>query len=138
MNWIQRSLRRSNTNTSSGRPTTAPNATVSPPQPTAGSVKAIYQYPHCDAGILHAPGECRYCDMHPEWQELRETWGINFTGQYDPNKLLCPAEQHRNLTKIEGWGGNIPHPPGPDDPTEQRVQAVIQEATTLLRRLRPS
>lgn len=37
-------------------------------------------YPHCDARVLHAPGECAYCDEHPDWQKLREVWGIAFTG----------------------------------------------------------
>jgi hypothetical protein len=40
----------------------------------------IAQFPHCDSRILHAPSECEYCDRHPEWQELREAWGIAFTG----------------------------------------------------------
>lgn len=67
------------------------------------------QYPHCDARILHAPGQCVYCDSHPEWQELRKTWNINFTGEYDREKDLCPAERSRgNLNQIEKWGGNRP------------------------------
>ncbi len=41
---------------------------------------AIGQFPHCDSRILHK-GDCQYCDAHPEWQELREAWGIAFTGQ---------------------------------------------------------
>lgn len=41
----------------------------------------IAQFPHCDSRVLHAPGECRYCDAHPEWQELRKAWGIAFTGK---------------------------------------------------------
>lgn len=40
----------------------------------------IAQFPHCDQRILHAPSECEYCDGHPEWQALREAWGIAFTG----------------------------------------------------------
>lgn len=40
----------------------------------------IAQFPHCDQRILHAPGECEYCDGHPEWQALREAWGIAYTG----------------------------------------------------------
>jgi hypothetical protein len=95
------------------------------------------QFPHCDARVLHAPGDCQFCDGHEDWQQLRETWGINFTGQYDPTKLLCPAEQHRRLTTIDKWGGNVASP-HPHDPSEQRVRAVIEEATHLLRRLRPS
>lgn len=41
----------------------------------------MIQFPHCDQRVLHAPGLCRYCDRHPEWQKLREKWGIAFTGQ---------------------------------------------------------
>lgn len=37
-------------------------------------------FPHCDQRILHAPGECEYCNDHPDWQALREAWGIAFTG----------------------------------------------------------
>ena len=70
----------------------------------------IEQFPHCDQRILHAPGECQYCDMHPEWQALREAWGICFTG-YDPEgtELPCPCDHARgnNHTK---WGGNIAKP----------------------------
>jgi hypothetical protein len=49
--------------------------------------------PHCDQRILHAPRECEFCDMHPEWQALRVLWGIAFTG-YTPEgtELPCPAD----------------------------------------------
>jgi hypothetical protein len=40
----------------------------------------IGQFPHCDQRVLHAPGECEYCDQRPDWQALREAWGIAFTG----------------------------------------------------------
>lgn len=40
----------------------------------------IDSFPHCDQAVLHAPGECEYCDGCPEWQSLREAWGIAFTG----------------------------------------------------------
>jgi len=36
--------------------------------------------PHCDSRVLHAPGECEFCDQRPEWQALRQAWGIAFTG----------------------------------------------------------
>lgn len=68
----------------------------------------ITMFAHCDQRILHAPGKCKYCDEYPEWQELREAWGINFTGEYDPEKLICPAEQQRDLETIELWDGNVP------------------------------
>jgi len=66
----------------------------------------IKQFPHCDARVLHAPGECQFCDMHPDWQELRVTWNINFTGKNERGKTQCPAEQVRKLRDIENWGGN--------------------------------
>jgi len=72
------------------------------PQPT------ISQFPHCDQRVLHAPGHCQYCDAHPDWQELREAWGINFTGGNDPTKMTCPAEKERPLGIINHWGGNVP------------------------------
>lgn len=67
------------------------------------------QLPHCDSAILHAPGKCEYCDRHPDWQELRQSWGINYTGESDPEKLPCPAETRRSLETINRWGGNRPH-----------------------------
>jgi hypothetical protein len=38
-------------------------------------------FPHCDSRILHAPKSCDTCDMYPHYQELRKSWGINFTGE---------------------------------------------------------
>jgi hypothetical protein len=66
------------------------------------------QFPHCDQMILHAPGVCEYCDRHPDWQELRTVWGINFTGERHPERTPCPAEQARSLRNIERWAGNVP------------------------------
>lgn len=76
--------------------------------------QSIRQFPHCDSRVLHAPGECEYCDRHPEWQELREAWGINFTGhhlvanEYGSKYLPCPSEANRPLSKINQWDGNVP------------------------------
>jgi hypothetical protein len=72
------------------------------------SDRAIAQYPHCDQRVLHAPGECRYCDEHPDWQELRRTWNINFTGKKEPGKSPCPAEASRTARTIHEWHGNRP------------------------------
>lgn len=47
----------------------------------------IVQFPHCDSRVLHAPGECEFCDRHPDWQELRKSWGIAFTG-HQPQGVL--------------------------------------------------
>jgi hypothetical protein len=51
--------------------------------------------PHCDQRILHQPGECWACDLYPDWQKLRELWGIDFSGRSTPGKLPCPADYHR-------------------------------------------
>lgn len=66
----------------------------------------ISQFPHCDQRILHAPGECEYCDGHPEWQALRSAWGIAFTGWVPEGKELpCPADYSRgDVHKL--WPGN--------------------------------
>jgi hypothetical protein len=68
----------------------------------------IRQFPHCDALVLHAPGECRYCDAHPDWQQLRQMWGLNFTGKTQPTKAPCPAERRRPASLIHRWFGNRP------------------------------
>ena len=82
----------------------------------------IAQFPHCDSYILHAPGECEYCDRHPEWQELRQSWGIAFTGHSDEIQdragrtdgvpiLPCPADLSRPPgadNDHRRWGGNKP------------------------------
>lgn len=76
--------------------------------------RTIQQFPHCDSRVLHAPGECQYCDAHPEWQELRESWGINFTGHHKKASdfgtpfLPCPSEAARPLANINRWDGNVP------------------------------
>jgi hypothetical protein len=81
-------------------------------------MKHIKQFPHCDSRILHEPGKCKYCDGHPDWQELREAWGINFTGNTlkNPKLMPCPAETQRPIEAINQWGGNVPmkHPLEPN------------------------
>ena len=72
----------------------------------------ITQFPHCDSRVLHAPGECEFCDLHPEWQELREGWGISFTGHQpegDWVTMPCPADAARPQGASNDhrrWGGN--------------------------------
>ena len=61
---------------------------------------------HCDSLILHAPGECQYCDHYPEAQALRDWWQINFTGQRDTTKLPCPSTLRRTDEVRDLWGGN--------------------------------
>lgn len=87
--------------------------------------KHIHQTPHCDGKVLHAPGECEYCDGHAEWQELRQMWGIAFTGhsedtvkafdyssgtptEYDKKLIPCPSEWDRPLDTINKWPRNRP------------------------------
>lgn len=83
-----------------------------PPRPIPWT--AEWQFPHCDQRILHAPGECRYCDEHPEWQALRRAWGINFTGHDEPGTItLCPADIARPAGSSNDhrlWGGNAAEP----------------------------
>lgn len=61
--------------------------------------------PHCDQRVLHAPGECRFCDDCPEWQRLRVVWGIAFTG-HEPgeDQVRCPSR--REVETINRWPGN--------------------------------
>ena len=70
------------------------------------SVFLTTTFPHCDPRILHAPEECELCDMHPDWQILRQTWNIAFTG-YEPEGtgLPCPADYARGSTHTN-WQGN--------------------------------
>lgn len=68
------------------------------------------QFPHCDAKVTHAPGECQYCDKHPLLQVMREFYGIAFSG-YEPEEgeLPCPADFARPGMS-QKWGGNVPRP----------------------------
>lgn len=70
----------------------------------------IGSFPHCDPKVLHQPMECKYCDMHPDWQLLRDAWGINWTGHYVDGKEKCPSEKARPLSIINRWPGNTARP----------------------------
>lgn len=94
------------------------------------------QFPHCDARILHSPGACVYCDDHPDWQQLRITWGINFTSESEPGLHPCPADAARGDNHME-WGGNVARdsegrifvpPPAPADvdAAANTVLSIIQ------------
>lgn len=64
-------------------------------------------FPHCDTAILHAPGVCDYCDDHPDWQQLREAWGIAFTGDAPKvRQLPCPSDFRRPGGVNQMWSGN--------------------------------
>lgn len=66
--------------------------------------------PHCDADVIHRPGLCRYCDDRPDLQARRILDGVNFTGEHDPAKTVCPSEGRRSVEQIERWPGNRPAP----------------------------
>ena len=65
---------------------------------------------HCDNLILHAPGECQYCDHYPMAQALRDWWQINFTGHHDTTKLPCPSTLRRTDEVRDLWYGNVSVP----------------------------
>ncbi len=68
----------------------------------------MVQYPHCDSNVIHHPDDqCKYCNDRPDLQIKRAFSGINFTGHYDDDKELCPAERVRPLETIEKWHGNV-------------------------------
>ncbi len=56
----------------------------------------LAQFPHCDQRVLHAPSDgCEFCNDRPEWQELRNAWGIAFTGHTPLASLpKCGQEVH--------------------------------------------
>jgi hypothetical protein len=67
------------------------------------------EFPHCDQAVLHAPGECEYCDGHPDWQALRGWWGIAFTGHTpEADQMPCPSDFRRGIGNAHRWGGNRP------------------------------
>jgi hypothetical protein len=72
-------------------------------------------HPHCDDLVLHAPGECRYCDEFPERQAMRFRNGVNFTGKLEYGKRPCPSTERRPLEVIERWHGNVPVKTGGED-----------------------
>lgn len=47
-------------------------------------------FPHCNSEVLHAPGDCYYCDKYPGMQKLRAAGGNPFS----------PLEAN-------GWSGNV-------------------------------
>ena len=72
--------------------------------------------PHCDAMVLHAPGDCAFCDhfLSGAAQALRRLWGIAFTGQTpQPGQVPCPSDARRGTAGAHVWPGNIPRPAYP-------------------------
>jgi hypothetical protein len=75
------------------------------------------QMPHCDQSVLHAPGECQFCDMHSDWQEYRIVARINFTGQSIEDCAPCPSEFFRSGEVRDRWPGNVAAPEGEPVPS---------------------
>lgn len=69
----------------------------------------MIQFPHCDPRIVHAPGECQYCD-ESGLQAVREAWGMAFTGHQEAGKIPCPGETARGMESLNKWGGNRARP----------------------------
>lgn len=66
--------------------------------------------PHCDSSILHAPGECEYCDKYPDWQHYRQVARIAFSGPQDlgtEDLAPCPSTYFRSPEVRDIWGGNV-------------------------------
>jgi hypothetical protein len=81
--------------------------------------QVIPQFPHCEATILHPPGTCDVCDQHPDWQQLRNLWGINFTGENDEHKIPCPSTRRRPLAAVHAWVNNRPRRGDQGEPEEE-------------------
>lgn len=87
--------------------------------------------PHCDARILHAPGECEYCDAYPDAQLERTHLKIAFTGHAPVDEqVACPADVARppgSSADHRHWAGNKPtNATGdPSWPTESFASQVM-------------
>lgn len=74
--------------------------------------EALYndgRFPHCDPRVLHAPGECEYCDRNPKAQGDRLAKSVNFTGKQEPGLEPCPSDAARGVGGAHVWGGNRPN-----------------------------
>jgi hypothetical protein len=80
--------------------------------------------PHCDQTVLHAPGECEFCDACPEWQEYRMIAHIAFTG-HEPgeHQVACPSDQMRGRGEAHVWGGN--RPTNVDVPQQETHESLV-------------
>ncbi len=66
--------------------------------------------PHCDAYVLHRPGNCEFCDHFPVLQAFRRDHRIAFTDDdHQDYERPCPATLFRDPTTIHRWYGNRPY-----------------------------
>ena len=49
-----------------------------------------FEFPHCNSEVLHAPGDCYYCDQFPSRQDARLASGTPFS-----------------TLQANGWSGNV-------------------------------
>lgn len=103
----------------------------------------ISQFPHCDQRILHKPGTCAHCDGHPLWQQLRDAWGVAFTGEAPVgDQVPCPADHARppdDESDHRRWVGNKPTLTGGKDwppavPSSQMMYGGIERLGARSRR----
>lgn len=71
------------------------------------------QMPHCDQLVLHSPGTCEACDLHPEWQAYRAAAGIAFSDmpahEVQAHGLVpCPSTYSRSAEVRDAWNRNQP------------------------------
>jgi hypothetical protein len=77
-------------------------------QAPAEAFQILGAFAHCDPCVVHAPKTCEFCDLHPDWQALRQVWAINFTNENDPQKSPCPSLRYRKAYEVNRWHGNRP------------------------------
>lgn len=104
-----------------------------PPAPSVRNTSALqdtseYFAPHCDDLVLHRPKSCYACDMFPARQHEREVTGVNYTGEHDPKKLLCPSEARRPIESINRWYGNVAQTREQADAHYARRERELREA----------
>ena len=60
-----------------------------------------YEFPHCNPEVLHAPGECYYCDQFPErqarWQAAQMAFTPNEANGWSGNVAVKAGEVHEHL-----------------------------------------
>lgn len=68
-------------------------------------------FPHCDAQVLHTPGNCEHCDKFPGAQYARKHMRVAYTDT--PPEIVeaeglmaCPAITRRGEESINSWFGN--------------------------------
>lgn len=72
----------------------------------AEAFRLLGQFPHCDPRVLHAPGQCEFCDKHPKWQAMRLVCGIAYTGYVPDGTELPDPATHARGDSLKRWHGN--------------------------------